>query len=87
MSGYALSFSGAVTQQVIYGGGSGNSINGVSNYSSDSHCIGLRYSNQDGVAFGITSAALTSFDPNGFSVNVDSLLADENVVVIFEAYK
>ncbi|WP_035759006.1 hypothetical protein [Flavobacterium tegetincola] len=87
MNGYALSFSGSVTQQVIYGGGSGNSINGVSNYSSDSHCIGLRYSNRDGVAFGITSAAFTSFDADGFSINVDSLLASENVMVIFEAYK
>lgn len=85
MSGFATNYGGTIDQQTIYVGGSGNSINDISRYASNSHCIGLRYSNQNGDNLGITSAIITSFHPYGFTINVDSHA--DNVVVLFEAYK
>lgn len=70
---------------MIYVGGSGNSINDISRFSSSSHCIGIRYSNQNGNSLGITSASIVSFDNDGFTINVDRHA--DNLVVIFEAYK
>ncbi len=81
MTGYAR----GTTQQVIYVGGSGNSINDISRYSSSTHCIGIRYGNQNGDNLGITSASFTSFDANGFTLNVDSKA--DNLVVIYTAYE
>jgi hypothetical protein len=57
MKGYARDNSGLVDQQVIYGGGSGNSINDISRYASPSHCVGLRYFNSDGFTLNIDSYA------------------------------
>lgn len=86
MRGYAQLFpSGTINQQVIYGGGSGASINDISRFASPLHCIGLRYSNNNGDSLGITSAILTSLDANGFTLNVDSFA--DPVVIIFEAYR
>lgn len=85
MNGFARNDSGTTTQQVIYVGGSGNSINDISRYASSSNCIGIRYGNQNGVALGRTLASLASFDLNGFTINV-STKAD-NVVVLYTAYK
>lgn len=85
MKGFARDASGSVDQQVIYGGGSGNSINDISRYASPSHCVGLRYSNQNGDSLGITSASLVGFKSDGFTLNVDSYA--DSVVIIYEAYK
>ncbi|WP_281847786.1 hypothetical protein [Olleya namhaensis] len=85
MNGFARNDSGTTTQQVIYVGGSGNSINDISRYASSSNCIGLRYGNQNGDALGRTLASLSSFDTTGFTINV-STKAD-NVVVLYTAYK
>ena len=85
MKGYAQDNSGLIDQQVIYNGGSGNSINDISKYASASHCVGLRYSNQNGSSLGITSASLSSFNSDGFTLNVDSYA--DSVVVLFEAYR
>lgn len=85
MNGYAQENSGTVDQQVIYNGGSGNSINDISRYASSGHCIGLRYSNQNGDSLGITSASLTSFNSDGFTLNVDSYA--DSVVILYEAYR
>ena len=76
-----------ISQQVINGGGSGESINNISRYASASHCIGMRYGNQNGGKIGLTTASLTSFDSNGFTLNVDSFLANESLVIIYEAYR
>lgn len=84
MSGYARDY-GGISQQVICGGGSGNSINDISRYASSSHCIGVRYANQNGNNLGVTSATLTSFNSNGFSLNVDSFAS--TIVIIYVAYK
>lgn len=86
-NGFARDNNGSITQQFIYLGGSGESINNISRYSSSSNCIGLRYSNQDGNPFGRTLASLTSFNSDGFTINVSSQLANENVVVLYTAYK
>lgn len=85
MSGFARDDDGSVAEQVIYNGGSGNSINDISRYASSTHCIGLRYSNQNGDNLGLTTATVTSFNADGFSLNADNFA--DGVVVIFEAYK
>jgi hypothetical protein len=87
MKGYANDNGATIEQQVINGGGSGESINNISRYASPLHCIGMRYANQNAVKLGLTTAMVTSFNANGFTLNVDSYLASENLVVIFEAYR
>ena len=85
MNGFARDDNGSIVQQIIYVGGNGNSINDISRFSSNSSCIGIRYSNQNGDNIGITSASLASFNPNGFTINVGSHA--DNLVVIYQAYK
>ncbi|MBS9464215.1 hypothetical protein KIM67_17460 [Flagellimonas sp. 389] len=85
MNGFARNDNGSITEQVIYVGGSGNSINDISRYASNSHCIGLRYGNQNGDNLGITSASVTSFNTDGFTVNTDSFA--DGIVVLFQAYR
>lgn len=69
--GFALNIEGTPMQQTIHSGGSGRSINTVSRYSSNQHCIGIRYANQNGTLFGLTTARLLNFTSNGFVLNVD----------------
>lgn len=78
-----------IAQQVIYVGGSGNSINDISRYASENNCIGLRYGNQNGDNLGVISASVTSFNTNGFTLNVSRSggATTENVVVLYTAYK
>ncbi|MDV7188533.1 hypothetical protein R3X25_14680 [Lutibacter sp. TH_r2] len=86
MNGFARDDGGATpAQQVIYVGGSGNSINDISRYASNTNCIGLRYSNQNGNALGRTIGSLSSFNTNGFTINITNYA--ENVIVLFTAYK
>ncbi len=85
MNGYAQNYNGSTTQQVIFAGGSGKSINDISRYASSSHCVGLRYSNQNGGAYGRTTASLTTFNANGFTLNVDEY--EDTVLVMYTAYK
>lgn len=83
-NGFARNDSGAIAQQSVFIGGSGNSINDISRFASSSHCIGIRYGNQNGDLLGLTTASLTSFNVDGFTLNVDNLT--DNVVVIYHAY-
>ncbi|MEP2238944.1 MAG: hypothetical protein ABJI22_11330 [Maribacter sp.] len=85
MTGFVREDNGSITEQVIYNGGSGNSINDISRYASSTHSIGLRYSNQNGDNLGLTTATVTSFNTDGFSLNTDNFA--DGVVVIFEAFK
>jgi len=89
MNGFARDDGGSTTQQVIYVGGSGNSINDISRYASSSNCIGLRYGNQNGDDLGKITAPLTSFNSDGFTINVTrtSNATSENLVVLYTAYK
>ncbi|MEL0652421.1 hypothetical protein V6246_13415 [Algibacter sp. TI.3.09] len=84
MQGYATNYSG-IDQQVIFNGGNGNSINDISRYASSSRAIGIRYGNQNGDNLGLTAAEVTSFNADGFSINVTD--RTENIVVIYEAYR
>lgn len=84
MQGYATNY-GSIDQQVIYIGGSGNSINDISRYASDARAIGIRYSDQNGNNLGLTAASVTSFNSDGFTINVTH--RRENIVVIYEAYR
>jgi hypothetical protein len=75
--------------------GSGQSINNISRFSSSSNCIGLRYGNQDAANLGKITASMTSFNANGFTLNVkytaaasgNTAVLGENVIVLFTAYK
>jgi len=83
-NGFARNDSGTTVQQTIAIGAHGNSINDISRYASTGHCIGMRYGNQNGDFLGITSAVLTRFNTDGFTVNVDSFA--DGLVVLFTAY-
>lgn len=83
-NGFARDDSGTIVQQNIYIGSSGNSINDISRFASSSHCVGIRYSSQNGDNLGETTVSLTSFNPDGFTVNVDSFA--DSLVVLYTAY-
>lgn len=83
-NGFARNDGGTIVQQSIFIGSSGNSINDISRFASSSHCIGIRYGNQNGDLLGLTTASVTSFNVDGFTINVDNLA--DNVVVIYHAY-
>jgi len=85
MNGFARQDGQSITQQVIYNGGNGTSINDISRYASSSQCVGLRYSNQNGDSLGKTTANLTAFTADGFTINVTENA--DNVVVLFTAYR
>lgn len=85
MQGYATNYGGVIEQQVIFNGGNGNSINDISRYASSSNAIGIRYTNQNGDNQGLTAASITSFNTDGFTLDVT--VKTENIVVLFEAYR
>lgn len=85
MTGFAQNYNGTIAQQVICGGGSGNSINDISRYAANNRCVGVRYGNQNGVKLGLTTASITSFDDDGFTLNVNN--NDDARVVIYTAYR
>ncbi len=90
MNGYARNNAGGtISQAVIYVGGSGRSINDISRYSNDAQCIGVRYGDQNGNNLGVISASLTSFNANGFTINISKTLGatSENLIVLYTAYR
>ena len=89
MNGFARDNGGSVTQQVIYVGGNGNSINDISRYASSVNCIGLRYGNNNGDDVGKITASFSSFTGDGFTINVvrSALASNENLVILYTAYR
>jgi len=85
MTGFAQNSNGTITQQVISGGGNGNSINDISRFASNSHCIGIRYGNQNGDQVGLLTASMVSFNSDGFTIS--SNRRDDALVIIYTAYK
>ncbi|CAL2079381.1 conserved protein of unknown function [Tenacibaculum sp. 190524A02b] len=97
--GFARQDTSSITQATIYIGGSGSSINSISRYSSNTQCIGLRYGNQNAQNLGTITASLSTFDSNGFTLNVsyglgssgntnrDNDILNESLVVLYTAYK
>lgn len=85
MRGFARDDSGSITEQVICGGGNGSSINDISRYASPNHSIGIRYCNNNGDNLGITSATVTAFTNDGFTITVDSYT--DGLLVLFEAHR
>ncbi len=70
MNGFArLNNDNTITQQVIYVGGHGNSINDISRFASSSNCLGIRYGDQNGSNLGVIGGSLTAFTPDGFTIN------------------
>lgn len=70
MFGFARNDAGTISQQVIYDGGHGNSINDIARFASNTNCIGIRFGDQNGNSLGKITGSLTSFDSNGFEINV-----------------
>ncbi|SFD06459.1 hypothetical protein SAMN04487987_103310 [Algibacter pectinivorans] len=71
MNGFArLNSDNSITQQVIFSGTHGNSINDISRFSSSSNCLGLRYGDQNGSLLGVITGAFTGFTTDGFTINV-----------------
>ena len=100
MNGFANASTDPIVQQVIYVGGNGASINSIGWFSSSTHCIGVRYGNQNGVNLGIIKGALNSFTTVGFNIDVTYNTGDSNaagyslpffqaekLVVLYTAYK
>ncbi len=102
MNGFARDDAGSITQQVIYVGAHGNSVNDISRFTSNTNSIGLRYGDQNGQFLGSILGNLTSFDPNGFTMNVTYTngnvtnaannvlpgdINNEGIVVLYTAYR
>jgi len=94
MNGFARINNGNTTQQVIFIGQNGREtgspyINNISKYASNSNCIAIRYANENGTKIGLLTASLTSFNNNGFTINVsrNNNATSENLVVLYTAYK
>jgi hypothetical protein len=85
MNGFARDDGGTIEHQVIYVGGHGNSINDISRYASNTHCIGIRYGDQNGSSLGLTSARITQFETDGFTVQTDNFA--DAVLVLYTAYR
>jgi len=85
MKGYARNDNGIISEQVMCSGGNGSSINDISRYASPHHSIGIRYANNNGDNLGLTSATVTSFNSNGFTINVDAFT--DGLLIIFEAHR
>jgi len=83
--GFARNDGGSTVQQAIHSGVSGQSVNNISRYASDSECIGIRYGDQDGNDSGGAYASLTSWNSDGFDLNVSEL--SQNIVIIYKAFK
>ncbi len=107
-TGYAVNNGGTIIQQAIATGMSGSSINNIGTYSSTSHCIAAFFVNNNGEPIhdngtnnngsdsqeGLIRASLTSFNADGFSLNVDRFLAGASnndrlnqIVVVYKAYR
>ncbi len=112
-TGYAQNVGGTISQQTISNAYSGSSLNNIGTYSSDSHCFAAFFVNNNGDPIhdngtaaggtdtqgGLISATFTSFDPTGFTINVDNFLAGalsgtttitdrtNQIVVIYKAYR
>ncbi|MGB6269457.1 MAG: hypothetical protein WBF67_10660 [Olleya sp.] len=71
MNGFARNINGTLTQQAIFIGGSGNSINDISRYASSSNCIGVRYGDQNGSSLGKIEGAFSGITSDGFNITVN----------------
>lgn len=98
--GFARKDATSTVQYFSYVGGSdGIGIRNTSRYSLINHCLGLRYSDQDGNDLGRITVKLESFDSDGFTLNAvyaqgtvgdeanKNEIFNENLLVIYTAYK
>ncbi len=84
-------------QSVLFSGIHGYNPDDISLFSSNQHCIGLRYTNNQGINVGIIKGSLRSFDSNGnnfgFTIQVEYVRGSNNDVfnqdleVFYTAYK
>jgi hypothetical protein len=72
------------TRQAIGNAGSGNSINEVRKFSTNNKCILMEYSGKNGGFEGSFEGDITSFNADGFTINMSRV--DQTEVVIFTAY-
>ncbi len=85
MKGFARNDGATNAQQVIFNGANGNSVNDITRYASSTHCIGLRYANTNGDLLGLTTASISSFNTDGFTISTDNFTS--GILVIYEAYR
>lgn len=74
---------GSISNGCVHSGGSGNSINEVSRYSSNSYSIGVRYADMDGVALGYNEAYVSSVSDGSMEITADT--HDNDLLVFFLA--
>jgi hypothetical protein len=107
-TGYATNQSGSIEQQALSNAYNGSSLNNIGAYTSSSHCIAALFVNNNGEPIhdngsatggadaqgGLISAALATFDSDGFTINVDNFLSgsstnsrENQIVVVYKAYK
>jgi len=94
MNGFVRKTNSGNEQQVIFVGQSGYEtgnpyVNHISRYASNANCVGIRYGDQNGNEIGKQIASLTSFNSDGFTINVtrSGNASNKNLVVLFTAYK
>ncbi len=85
MKGFARNNGATTTEQVIFNGASGASVNDISRYASSSYSIGIRYADNNGDSLGLTTASISSFNTDGFTLNTDNFTG--GILVIYEAYR
>jgi len=68
-----------------HSGGSADSINASSMYSSNTYSIIVRFADSNGGSIGYVKAYVSSFNSNGFTITVDQV--DRNTLVIYTAYR
>jgi hypothetical protein len=73
------------TRQATGNAASGNSINNIRRFSTNSNAILLEYSSQNGDNLGTLKGDVTSFDSSGFTV--DFMSHAQNEVIIYTAFK
>ncbi|ALM20878.1 lysyl-tRNA synthetase [Nonlabens sp. MIC269] len=107
-TGFAQNNGGAIDQYAMATGLSGSSINNIGTYSSTNHCFAALFVNNNGEPIhdngsatggtdtqeGLIRASMTSFDTDGFTINVDRFLAgsstnsrENQIVVMYKAYR
>jgi len=86
--GYAKHLDPGFEQRTIHSGGSGESINQTSHYSSDTECLTIRYAGNNGVSKGYMRCEMSAVTSDGFDVNVTSY--GPNIaaqIVMYKAYR
>lgn len=90
MVGFAKNTSGGTVQQVTSSGAPGNNTNAIRHFASSSKCIGISYADQDGNEIAQIDGTLSSWDSDGFTVNIGTFNSVANIsgaLVVWTAWR